>query len=74
MEIYTVTICGEKFYFSGNLSKEEIKIANKVCEKMSVKAIKLNADIIFCEFLNILNAIVKEPVFQIRIKAVFRIK
>lgn len=74
MDIYTVMICGDKFYFSGNLSEEEIKIVNKACKSLSEKATKSNADVLFHELLNILNAIVKEPVSQMQIKNVFRIK
>lgn len=74
MDIYTVMICGDKFYFSGNLSKEEIRITNKVCKRLSEKATRSNADVLFYELLSILITTVKEPVFQIQIKDVFRIK
>lgn len=74
MNIYTVMICGDKFYFSGNLSEEENKIVNKACKSLSSKATKSNTDLLFHELLNILNAKVKEPVSQIKIKDVFRIK
>lgn len=74
MNVYAVWICGDKFYFSGNLSEKECDIVREVSKDLSAKATEINTVALFQELLSILNTKVKEPVFQIQIKNVFCIK
>lgn len=74
MNVYTVWICGDKFYFSGNLSEKECDIVREVSKDLSAKATEINTVALFQELLNILNAKVKEPVEQVRISNVFCVK
>lgn len=73
MDIYSVTICGDKFYFYGNLSEEECDIINHVCNDLSLQSGGKEGSDLFEEFIFNSNKLLRDKIFRIKIKQVFRI-
>ena len=73
MNIYAVTIYGDKFYFYGNLSAEECEIIMHICSDLSEQCGEKGTIDLFENFMHKSNNLLRNKIFQIRVKQLFRI-
>lgn len=52
MKLYSVTIRGIKYYFEAQISDEQYKLVNKMCETIQEESQKYCAEDIFSLFTN----------------------
>ena len=73
MKLYSVTIRGLKFYFEAQISDEQYKLVNKICEKIQEESQKCCAEDIFSLLTNRILTETNILVTPVQISHVFRI-
>ena len=73
MKLYSVTIRGIKFYFEAQISDEQYKLVNKICEKIQEESQKCCAEDIFSLLTNRILTETNILVTPVQISHVFRI-
>lgn len=73
MNIYIVTIMGNRFYFYGELSEEECKIVEEICKRISSDRIETDVENKIKLFQKMLESSIAEKIKLVKVKHVFRI-
>ena len=73
MNLYTVTIRGRKYYFSGDLNAEDIKSCELFCLQLESQEKNVHPKILFESFLHYIDSNLKCAVSPINVEHVFRI-
>jgi len=73
MNIYAITISGEKFYFLGELLEQECVCIEQECKRISQKELQLSAEEVLSNLLRILDPRLVNKMIFLKIKHVFRI-
>lgn len=71
--IYSITIRGIKFYFEAQISDEQYKLIDRICDTIQEESQMYCAENVFPIFTNRILAEINIPVTPIRISHVFRI-
>lgn len=73
MKIYTVTIRGFKYYFSGDLSPEAIQASECFCFGLEMDDKSVNTNVIFKRLLSYINSELGLSVTPVNIEHIFRV-
>ncbi len=73
MKLYTVTIRGYKYYFSGNLTCENIQASEQFCLKLEMDAKFTDAATLFTRLLEYIESDLGVAVTQVKIEHIFRV-
>ncbi len=73
MKLYTVTIRGYKYYFSGDLTPEVINASEKFCLKLERDGKSVNAAALFERLINYITSELRVPVRPVNVEHIFRI-
>lgn len=73
MKLYTVTICGCKYYFTGDLTPDDVKSAEKLCAEIKADTTYPDSHHLFMLLINHLNSNTHSTVAPINIEHIFRI-
>lgn len=73
MNLYVVTIAGNRFYFRGDLSESECKNVEKLCDQIASERIDEDVEKLARMFQTSLEKILGNTVEFVKIKYVFRI-
>ena len=73
MKLYTATIRGRKYYFTGNLNEEVIKSCDCFCRKLESAKKDVHPNILFEYMLDHINSNYKCDISQVNIDHIFRI-
>lgn len=73
MKLYTVTIRGTKFYFSGDLTSEVIQASEQYCLKLEADAKSYSTIILFKLLLSYIESDLGISVTQVNVEHIFRI-
>lgn len=73
MKLYTVTIRGFKYYFSGDLTPEVIQASEQYCLKLEAGAKSYNTIILFKRLLSYIESDLGISVTQVNVEHIFRI-
>ena len=73
MKLYTVTIRGFKYYFSGDLTPEAINAIESFCLKLEMDSKSANAATLFERLRNYITSEQGLPVTPVKIEHVFRV-
>lgn len=73
MNIYAITISGEKFYFLGELLEQECVSIEQECKRISQKKLQLSAEEVLSNFLETLDRSLVNKMLFFKIQHVFRI-
>lgn len=73
MKLYTVTIRGFKYYFSGNLTPEAITASENYCLKLERISKSVNAATLFDHLTNYIASELGLPVTPVTVEHIFRI-
>lgn len=73
MKLYTVTIRGFKYYFSGNLTPETINASENFCLKLTKNSKAINTDTLFDLLINYISSDLKLTVKPVSVEHIFRI-
>lgn len=73
VNIYIVTIMGNRFYFYGELSEEECEIVQILCKKISSGSKETDAEELLKIFQNSLDSSLSKKIELAKVKYVFRI-
>lgn len=73
MKLYTVTIRGFKYYFSGNLTPEAIAASENFCLKLERDNKSVNTDKLFDRLIDYIFTELRVPVIPVKVAHVFRI-
>ena len=73
MKLYSVTIRGLKFYFEAQISDEQYKSIDRICETIQEESQMYCAEDIFSLFTNRILTETNIPVTPVRISHVFKI-
>ncbi len=73
MKLYTVTIRGFKYYFSGNLTPEAINASESFCIKMEKEGKSVNTAALFDHLINYIASELGIRVTPINVEHIFRI-
>lgn len=71
--IYSITIRGIKFYFEAQISDEQYKLIDRICDTIQEESQMYCAENVFPIFTNRILTEINIPVTPIRISHVFRI-
>lgn len=73
MNIYIVTIMGNRFYFYGELSEEECEIVEMLCKEISAESKESDLEELLKIFQNSLDSSLSKKIELAKVKYVFRI-
>lgn len=73
MNLYVVTVAGNRLYFSGELTEKECEIVEKICNGISCQTIENNAEKKLEIFKNSLDRSLMDKIEFAEVKYVFRI-
>lgn len=73
MKLYTVTIRGYKYYFSGNLTSEAITNSENFCLKLEKDCKSVNAATLFDRLINYISSELGLSITPVNIEHIFRI-
>lgn len=73
MNLYTATIRGFKYYFSGNLTPDAIQAIEQFCLKLRTVDKSVDANEIFNRLLNYINSNMGLSATSINVEHIFRI-
>lgn len=73
MNIYILTIMGNRVYFYGELSEEECEIVEMLCKEISSENKETNAEELLKIFQNSLDSSLSKKIELVKVKHVFRI-
>lgn len=73
MNIYILTIMGNRFYFYGELSEEECEIVEMFCKEISSENKETNSEELLKIFQNALDSSISKKIELVKVKHVFRI-
>ena len=73
MKLYSVTIRGIKYYFEAQISDEQYKLVNKMCETIQEESQMYCAEDVFLLFINRILTETNILVTPVQISHVFRI-
>lgn len=73
MDIYIVTIMGNRFYFYGELSEEECKIVEMLCKDIASEYKETDEQELIKIFQNSLDSSISKKLKNVEVKYVFRI-
>lgn len=73
VNIYILTIMGNRFYFYGELSEEECEIVEMFCKEISSENKETNSEELLKIFQNALDSSISKKIELVKVKHVFRI-
>lgn len=73
MNIYVITIAGNRFYFIGDLSEQECKIIEQTCIQLSLEVEQFDTEEALNQLLKLLDHSILDKIKLSKIKYVFRI-
>ena len=73
MDIYIVTIMGNRFYFYGELSEEECEIVEMLCKDIASVYKETDEQELIKIFQNSLDSSISKKLKNVEVKDVFRI-
>lgn len=73
MDIYIVTIMGNRFYFYGELSEEECEIVEMLCKDIASVHKETDEQELIKIFQNSLDSSISKKLKNVEVKYVFRI-
>lgn len=73
MDIYIVTIMGNRFYFYGELSEEECEIVEMLCKDIASVYKETDEQELIKIFQNSLDSSISKKLKNVEVKYVFRI-
>lgn len=73
MNIYIVTIMGNRFYFYGELSEEECETVEKLCKDIALVYKEIDEQELIKIFQNSLDGSISKKLKHTEVKYVFRI-
>ena len=73
MNIYIVTIMGNRFYFYGELSEEECETVEKLCKNIALVYKETDEQKLIKIFQNSLDSSISKKLKNVEVKYVFRI-
>ena len=73
MKLYTVTIRGFKYYFSGDLTPDGIIAIENFCLKLGMDGKSANAATLFERLRNYITSELDMPITSVKIEHVFRV-